>query len=452
MKRMQKIVVPIVWVTCLCWWASNVQADELRSCGGASAKTLNKKAELYKNEIQHASKRYGVSQALIKSIISSESCFREMVVSCKGASGLMQLMPGTAANFGALDVFDPAENIDAGTRYLSYLLRRYNGSLTHVIAAYNAGEGRIEPGAPVTISFKETRGYINNVLTAMTKLETGGAGLAEAQLLLADWQQTEREYQAALRGETLQPPTVILTSLETQQGMAAPGNVPGLLVAPEAQITRSGRVTVAMPATTEQGVQDAALVGMNTGTVPMPAGNRRGTVTFLPKQPTDNAQQMALAQNTIPMPAGNVPNDVVVVTEHTGKRGKRSTPAPQPLPEQVPVPTPNATDELIPQGEVVQVTEVQQTAEQPLQEPAALPAATGLLACADLPPEFLQLTEQGGSGRYAAFFYKLKAGETLETIANTLGVNMQDILYLNSLQPDTPVRPGRKLKVAECQR
>lgn len=179
------------------------RTPDARGCGGFSAKTLQTKAAPYDDIIRQAAKRHGVNPALVKAVIAAESCYREMVVSYKGASGLMQLMPETAAELGVLDIFDPQENINAGTRYLSWLLRRYDGSVPHAIAAYNAGAGRIEQGAPITITFTETRGYIRNVLTNLNKLEQGKKSIEDARLLLAGWERTELEYQAALRGETL---------------------------------------------------------------------------------------------------------------------------------------------------------------------------------------------------------------------------------------------------------
>lgn len=170
-------------------------------CDQFSAQTLNRKASPYQQEIQRAAKKYKVSQALIKAVITAESCFNETAVSPREAAGLMQLMPETADSFGVINVFDPAENINAGTRYLSRLLKRYNGSLTHVIAAYNAGEGRIDHGEPVTIGFKETRSYIRRVLTALATLAEDETARQEASGLLARWEEAEARYQAALRGE-----------------------------------------------------------------------------------------------------------------------------------------------------------------------------------------------------------------------------------------------------------
>ncbi|MBU0655496.1 MAG: lytic transglycosylase [Gammaproteobacteria bacterium] len=207
------------------------------SCDQFSAKNLNRKASPYQQEIQHAAQKYKVSQALIKAVITAESCFNETAVSPKEAAGLMQLMPDTAVRFGVINVFDPAENINAGTRYLHALLKRYKGSLTHVIAAYNAGEGRIDHGEPVTISFKETRGYIRRVLTALGKLEEDESARQEAVELLAEWEDAEARYQAALRGETLEPEwaadqfarggKVILASWqETPDASVKPGLIP----------------------------------------------------------------------------------------------------------------------------------------------------------------------------------------------------------------------------------
>ena len=191
------------------WYQSRMEkvhyprTSDARSCGGFSAKTLTNKAAPYESIIQKAAKRHGVNTALVKSVIAAESCYREMVVSPKGASGLMQLMPETAAELGVMDIFDPEENINAGTRYLGWLVRYYGGSYTHAIAAYNAGPGRIIQETPVTIEFAETRGYINTVLTHLTRLETNPKSTEQAQSLLADWRQAELVYQAALRGETL---------------------------------------------------------------------------------------------------------------------------------------------------------------------------------------------------------------------------------------------------------
>lgn len=92
------------------WFQSRVasvhypRTSEARGCGGFSAKSLQEKAAPYEKMIQTSAKRYGVNPALVKSVMAAESCYREMVVSYKGASGLMQLMPETAAELGVMDI------------------------------------------------------------------------------------------------------------------------------------------------------------------------------------------------------------------------------------------------------------------------------------------------------------------------------------------------------------
>jgi len=119
-----------------------------------------------------AARKHQVSPAFVKSIIAAESGFSQAAVSPKGAIGLMQLMPETAREFGA-DPAVPEQNIDAGTHYLSWLLRRYAGrrdALRQAIAAYNAGPGAVERyrGVP---PFRETRNYVTRVLRFYKKYE-----------------------------------------------------------------------------------------------------------------------------------------------------------------------------------------------------------------------------------------------------------------------------------------
>ncbi len=130
---------------------------------------LMMKSQPYNEQINLASRKYAVDAYLIRSVIAIESCYQQKAVSSAGAQGLMQLMPDTADRFGVSDSFDSAQNIDAGTKYLRFLQRRYKGELTKVLAAYNAGEGRVDyyKGIP---PFKETRLYVKNVLATYKKL------------------------------------------------------------------------------------------------------------------------------------------------------------------------------------------------------------------------------------------------------------------------------------------
>jgi len=125
--------------------------------------------------IHAAAARYGLDPALIKGVIQTESGFDPKAVSRAGAKGLMQLMDVTARGLGVTDAFDPAQNIDAGSRFLSYLLRKYDGNVTSALAAYNAGPGRIDrlgltTDAQIAARMDElpaeTQNYLRKVLAA----------------------------------------------------------------------------------------------------------------------------------------------------------------------------------------------------------------------------------------------------------------------------------------------
>jgi soluble lytic murein transglycosylase-like protein len=118
-----------------------------------------------------AADKYGLPRRLVRSVISRESDFQPQAVSPKGAIGLMQLMPATAEALGA-DPRDPAQNVDAGTRYLRDLLEKYDGGLWHALAAYNAGPGAVDKyqGVP---PYRETIDYVGRIDRDLKK--AGGA-------------------------------------------------------------------------------------------------------------------------------------------------------------------------------------------------------------------------------------------------------------------------------------
>ncbi len=116
------------------------------------------------NEVINAiSDRHHIDPDLINSVIHAESGFNPRAVSPKGARGLMQLMPQTAAQLGVSNPFDPRSNVEGGTRYLSELLQLYNFDLIKALAAYNAGPQRVQHyrGVP---PYDETRAYIARIV------------------------------------------------------------------------------------------------------------------------------------------------------------------------------------------------------------------------------------------------------------------------------------------------
>ncbi|HEY3056623.1 MAG TPA: lytic transglycosylase domain-containing protein [Thermoanaerobaculia bacterium] len=112
--------------------------------------------------IDEAARHFDVDAALVSAVIKAESDYNPREISNKGARGLMQLMPSTAARFGVTNSFDPVANIYAGTRYLRWLLQTFDGNADLAVAAYNAGEGNIWKynGVP---PFRETLTYIRRI-------------------------------------------------------------------------------------------------------------------------------------------------------------------------------------------------------------------------------------------------------------------------------------------------
>ena len=122
--------------------------------------------------VREAADRHHVDPALIRAVIQTESNWNSGALSRKGAGGLMQLIPTTAQRFGASDLFNPQQNVDAGVRYLKTLLERYNGNLDLALAAYNAGEGAVDRAHGIP-AFSETRNYVHKVQDAYFRPGSG---------------------------------------------------------------------------------------------------------------------------------------------------------------------------------------------------------------------------------------------------------------------------------------
>ena len=112
-----------------------------------------------------SAKRHGLNPVLIAAMMRAESAFLPDALSHKGARGLMQLMPATAERFGVKreELLDPDRNIEAGSRYLRFLVDRFDGDLPLVLAAYNAGEGAVDRHGGIP-PYRETQGYVAKIL------------------------------------------------------------------------------------------------------------------------------------------------------------------------------------------------------------------------------------------------------------------------------------------------
>jgi soluble lytic murein transglycosylase-like protein len=130
--------------------------------------------------VQEAASLNGLDPCLILSLMRAESSFNRNAVSIKGASGLMQLMPETATRFGVKNIFDPRENVLGGTKYLRWLLDRFNGDVRLALAGYNAGEGAVEFYGYRIPPFLETQNYVRTIYTRYSTIHLGSLPAAPA--------------------------------------------------------------------------------------------------------------------------------------------------------------------------------------------------------------------------------------------------------------------------------
>jgi soluble lytic murein transglycosylase-like protein len=121
------------------------------------------KSSRYESLIQHHARLNGIRTDLVRAVIQVESGFDPAALSPKGAMGLMQLMPATAAELGVGNPFNPSENVRAGVAYLRRLLDRYDNNETLALAAYNAGPGAVDRYGETIPPYRETRNYVSKV-------------------------------------------------------------------------------------------------------------------------------------------------------------------------------------------------------------------------------------------------------------------------------------------------
>jgi soluble lytic murein transglycosylase-like protein len=151
---------------------TNIYLPAETSLTGRSRSAVDMDRDGVEKLVREAADRHRMDPALVRAVIETESNWNPKAYSHKGAGGLMQLIPTTAQRYGAYDVFDPQQNIDAGVKYLRTLLERYHGNLDLALAAYNAGEGAVDRAHGVP-SFRETRDYVQKVQNAYFRPGSG---------------------------------------------------------------------------------------------------------------------------------------------------------------------------------------------------------------------------------------------------------------------------------------
>ncbi|MBK9153410.1 MAG: lytic transglycosylase domain-containing protein [Chloracidobacterium sp.] len=142
----------------------NLRARPVLSMGtGTNLKGFTTGNQQHDEYIVESSSRYGIDPLLIYAQMHQESSFKVKATSHKGASGLMQLMPGTARRFGVTKIYDPKQNIDAGVKYMRWLLDTFRGDVVLALAGYNAGEGAVMKYGWNVPPYRETREYVRRI-------------------------------------------------------------------------------------------------------------------------------------------------------------------------------------------------------------------------------------------------------------------------------------------------
>jgi soluble lytic murein transglycosylase-like protein len=146
--------------------AQEARAETAQADGATAA--IETEVTTIDEHIKEVADRYGVRADLVAAVIEAESEFNPRAVSRRGARGLMQLMPKTAATLGVDDPFDPKANIDAGVRHLRAMMDRFDNNIPLALAAYNAGEVAVikHRGVP---PYRETRAYVKRILKRLDR-------------------------------------------------------------------------------------------------------------------------------------------------------------------------------------------------------------------------------------------------------------------------------------------
>jgi hypothetical protein len=154
-----------------------IDAPMNSSSVSSSLRAFTTGSDVIDSYITDSATRNGLDPLLIYSVMHQESSFKQRAISPKGASGLMQLMPGTAARYGVTNIFDPKQNIEGGARYIRFLLDRFDGDLSLTLAGYNAGEGAVEKYGWSIPPYAETQEYVRRISRRYNLLRDPNAAL-----------------------------------------------------------------------------------------------------------------------------------------------------------------------------------------------------------------------------------------------------------------------------------
>ena len=147
--------------------------EELRTMAERQGQAVADTLQRFEGEISAAAGQSGLDPALILAVVMEESAGDPLARSPKGAQGLMQLMPGTAAELGVEDSYSPGQNLRGGSRYLAEMMQRFDQDLDLALAAYNAGPGNVEKAGNQVPDFPETRRYVTAVKERYSFLKDG---------------------------------------------------------------------------------------------------------------------------------------------------------------------------------------------------------------------------------------------------------------------------------------
>ncbi len=142
---------------------ANVSYTKMTMAAGLAMRGFTTGDLVIDSYILDSCKRYAIDPLLIYSQMHQESSFKLKATSYKGASGLMQLMPATARRFGVTDIYDPKQNIEAGVKYMRWLLNTFGGDVVLALAGYNAGEGAVMKYGNQIPPYRETQEYVRRI-------------------------------------------------------------------------------------------------------------------------------------------------------------------------------------------------------------------------------------------------------------------------------------------------